>query len=163
MSIVGFFVFRLEVGVYSSKIPTSIPINLIQFQMLSKEYESGPNVVYYVYWRRSREGPINSEFQMVSLFVCMLLSLIWCPHPYWCRTSNFGLSSRFMAFEQWGFFIVSHLLLHGRSSPRFCCRSLGSGIVATCFKDLNLARLGFKHQTFHVRRDKWEIYVLRVR
>lgn len=39
----------------------------IRFQMLSKELQSGPNVVYYVYWRRSRNGETNLEFQSVYL------------------------------------------------------------------------------------------------
>lgn len=39
----------------------------IRFQMLSKELQSGPNVVYYVYWRRSRNGETNLEFQSVCL------------------------------------------------------------------------------------------------
>ncbi|XP_022311293.1 contactin-like [Crassostrea virginica] len=47
----------------------SVGVLTITWRLLSKEYESGPNVVYHVYWRRSREGPINSEFQMQNLTV----------------------------------------------------------------------------------------------
>ncbi|XP_061177623.1 contactin-like [Saccostrea echinata] len=45
----------------------SVGVLSITWKMLSQEYKSGPNFVYYVYWRRSREGDINVEFQMQNL------------------------------------------------------------------------------------------------
>ena len=58
----------------------------------------------------------------VSLFVCLdyfipvdNFSLLWRrPHCRW-RAVNFDLCSALMAIEQWGFFSMSHLLLHGVS------------------------------------------------
>lgn len=44
--------------------------------MLSKEYQSGPNVVYYVYWRRSRNGETNLEFQSVCLINIFIIKII---------------------------------------------------------------------------------------
>lgn len=44
--------------------------------MLSKEYQSGPNVVYYVYWRRSRNGETNLEFQSVFLINILIIKII---------------------------------------------------------------------------------------
>lgn len=44
--------------------------------MLSKEYQSGPNVVYYVYWRRSRNGETNLEFQTVCLINIFIIKII---------------------------------------------------------------------------------------
>ena len=87
------------------------------------------------------------------LLVCLTLenfSLIWKRHNYRWRALNFDLHSALMAIEQWGFFIVPHLLWHGASvynglSPRTrdihtCCRAFGSGAVTTCFYDLGLSR-----------------------
>ena len=42
-------------------------------------------------------------------------SLKWRRHHYRWRDANFELCSAFMAIEQWGFFSVPHLLLHGAS------------------------------------------------
>ena len=52
------------------------------------------------------------------LFVCFIVplenfSLIWRPHHYRWRASNFDLCSALMAIEQWGFLSVPHLLWHG--------------------------------------------------
>ena len=33
------------------------------------------------------------------------------------------------------------------------CRAFGSGAVTTCFYDLGLSRLGFKHPTYRLRRS----------
>ena len=50
-------------------------------------------------------------------------SLLWRRHHYRWKAANFDLFSSVMAIEQWGFFIVPHLLWHGASvykwpSPR---------------------------------------------
>lgn len=47
----------------------SVGVLTITWRMLSKELQSGPNVVYYVYWRRSRNGETNLEFQSKRLLV----------------------------------------------------------------------------------------------
>ena len=42
-------------------------------------------------------------------------SLLWRRQHYRWRAANFDLNSAFMAFEQWGFFSVIHLLWHRTS------------------------------------------------
>ena len=53
---------------------------------------------------------------------------------------------------------MPHLLLHrgGGASQRTynthtCCQAFGSTVVNTCFKDLDLLRLEFKHPKFRMR------------
>ena len=58
------------------------------------------------------------------MFVCMFvwfivpledISFIWRRHHSRWRAANFDLCSALMAIEQWRFFSVPHLLLHGAS------------------------------------------------
>ena len=65
-----------------------------------------------------------------------------------------------MAFEQWGFFSVPHLLCHGATvyngiseDPWHSHRAFGNGAVTTCFYNLGLSRPGFEHPTFRMRSE----------
>ena len=85
-------------------------------------------------------------------------SLIWRRHHTICRwwAVNFDLCSDLMVTEQWGFFILSHLLWHQASvyNTHTLIRAFDSGAVTTCFQDLGLWRLGFKHPTFRFRNEQ---------
>ena len=71
----------------------------------------------------------------------------------------FDLWSTLMAFEQWGFFNVTHLLQHGPTvynghlrGSHTCCRVFGSGAVTTSLYDVGLSRLGIEPDLLHARR-----------
>ena len=96
---------------------------------------------------------------ILCLFVCLgfivplqNFSLIWRRHHYWWRAANFDLCSALMAIEQWRFFSMPHLELHGASVPVTLTPS--SGAVTTWFYDLCLSRLGFEHPTFCLRGQR---------
>ena len=92
-------------------------------------------------------------------------SFIWRRHHYRWRAANFDLYSALMVIEQCGFFSVPHLLRHGayvynghlwsmiRDTHTYC-RVFSSGAATTCFYDLGLRRLGFKHPTFRLRDER---------
>ena len=88
-----------------------------------------------------------------SLFVCLKFWLIWRRHHYQWRAANFDLCSALMAIEQWVFFSVPHLLWYNGhlqgpvTLAPFAKHFPAHGAVTTCFKDLGLSLLGFKHPT----------------
>ena len=87
-------------------------------------------------------------------------SLIWRRHHYRWRAANFDLSMTLKAIEQWGFFSVPLLLLHGASVYNGHLRGpltltpIASRAVTTCFYDSSLLRLGFEHPTFRLRGQR---------
>ena len=76
----------------------------------------------------TKSGFLNLQIQIYenqltrihSLFVCLFgrlrptryFSLIWRRHHHQWRATHFDLYSALIAFEEWGFFSVSHLLWH---------------------------------------------------
>ena len=95
-------------------------------------------------------------FILESIFPLENFSLIWRRHHCRWRTANFDIYSALMTIEQWGFFIVPHLVWHG-SSPRTCdnltyCRAFGSGAVTTCFLWLRSVATGDRTDVPHTRR-----------
>ena len=112
----------------------------------------------------------------ILLFLCLRffvplenVSPIWrCHHCRW-RAANFDLCSALKAIEQWGFFILPHLLWHGASvynghlwgpvtlTPIAIAEGLAVAVsraVTTWFYNLGLSRLGFEHPTFRLRGER---------
>ena len=88
----------------------------------------------------------------VILSVFNNFSLIWRRHHYRWRAACFDLCSALMAVEQWWFFSVPHILWHGTSIYNGLLR--GTMTLTRFLFDVDMSRLGFKHQNFHFRGER---------
>ena len=109
-----------------------------------------------------------------KLFVCLVFfvplenfSLIRRRYHYRWRSANFDLCPALMAIEQWGFYIVSHLLWHGSVISE---DPLHSHLMLSVYQLSYhyLSRLGFEHPTFRMRGKRsnrlrhWEEYGIKI-
>ena len=104
-----------------------------------------------------------------GLFFQVLLFLSWSHSRFFLlilrrqhyrrRASNFDLYySALMAVEQWGFYIACHIFCDTGTRDTHLLPS--SGAVTTCFNELGLWRLGFKHPTFRMlgESSNWPLH-----
>ena len=131
------------------------------------------NTTCNTFANRHQNHHMRRIYMYNNLFICLWFfvqlenfSLISRPHHCRRRAANIDLYLVLMVIKQWGFFNVPHLLWHGASvynghirgpvtlTPK--CRAFSRGAVTTCFYDLGLSRLGFKHPIFHLQGKRYK-------
>ena len=108
------------------------------------------------------------DYTMFSLFIWGFSSHSRIFHSYGDVTiTSEGLQLLTYAQHSWPLSSEGSLACHTTVTPGIClywssprtrnthtlCQAFGSGAVTTCYYDLGLLRLGFKHPPFHLRGE----------